>query len=373
MKRFFIELLRRCYWKICCLVYPIKEKILFCSFNGQQYSDNPRAISEKMHELYPQYEIVWYITKDVKYYDFIPDYIRVVKGRKLNFIKELASSCCFVTNTELRDGIFKRKGQIFVQTWHGDRAFKKILLDARKSDSNYVKDNSMTDLAISESLFGENLYHSAFDYYGDILKVGAPRNDILFKQDLDKGKILERLKLEKDCKILLFAPTFRDGNKNQDILVDLKKVLDILHKNDEKWVCLCRAHVNTSFEHINENGVKDVSDYPDMGDLLAICDFLISDYSSCATDFALLGRPIIMAVFDEVDYQANCRQMYVTPRDAGFVVASSQRELENILSSTTNEKYLESCNKVNQYYGVYSDLGNASELVCHRIKEIIKK
>ena len=36
----------------------IRPQILFDSFNGKQYSDNPRAISEMMHQMYPEYKIV---------------------------------------------------------------------------------------------------------------------------------------------------------------------------------------------------------------------------------------------------------------------------------------------------------------------------
>ena len=37
----------------------IEKKVVFESYSGRHYSDNPRFISEKMHELYPDYRLVW--------------------------------------------------------------------------------------------------------------------------------------------------------------------------------------------------------------------------------------------------------------------------------------------------------------------------
>ena len=40
-------------------IAPIKKnRFVFTSFNGH-YSDNTKAISEKLHELYCDYEIIW--------------------------------------------------------------------------------------------------------------------------------------------------------------------------------------------------------------------------------------------------------------------------------------------------------------------------
>ena len=46
--------LERTYVSIYSLSHPIKKQVLFESFSGKQYSDNPRAISEKLHDLYPE-------------------------------------------------------------------------------------------------------------------------------------------------------------------------------------------------------------------------------------------------------------------------------------------------------------------------------
>ena len=52
--------------------------------------------------------------------------------------------------------------QIYVQTWHGDRGFKKILYDM--NDGLKYPDYAQMDLAVSGSDFGTKNYRSAFRY-----------------------------------------------------------------------------------------------------------------------------------------------------------------------------------------------------------------
>ena len=56
---------------------PLEKKVVFDSFKGRQYSDNPRAISEKLHELYPEYKQVWALTKEkINEPGLLPDYVK---------------------------------------------------------------------------------------------------------------------------------------------------------------------------------------------------------------------------------------------------------------------------------------------------------
>ena len=73
------------------------KKILFDSFGGAQYSLDPRAICEKMHSLYPDYELVWYL-KSASYlkYNIIPEYVKIISSR-FDYVKELAKACAYVT------------------------------------------------------------------------------------------------------------------------------------------------------------------------------------------------------------------------------------------------------------------------------------
>lgn len=353
------------YIRFFQLFHPVGNQVTFVSFNGMQYSDNPRAISEKLHEMNSDYEIVW-LFKDAKNYcGLLPDYIRAVEYTGKNLWQEVSKSKAFVTNCEININFVKRYGQVFIQTWHGDICFKKMLLEV---DENLpVFDARYTDLCISGSEFGKNRYKSVFNYYGEVLNVGSPRNDILFRNDEEeKIEVKKELDIDTDTKVLLFAPTFRDSNKQGlNVYFDINKVLrQFESKTKQRWICLIRAHVGTSISEC-ENTL-DVTSYQDMARILLITDFLISDYSSCATDFIIKDKPIILCQFDCSEYEKNDRKLEFDSKEAGFIVAKTSGELYMLIDDLTEDAYKESNRKVWDYFKM-NETGRASESVVKRI------
>lgn len=369
--------LKRVFTKYIFIIYgkthPIKKKVVFTSFFGKQYSDNPRAICEKMHEIYPDYELVWLLND--KKNKLVPDYIRVVanEDRFFSWGREIATAASFVYNVERNFKIYRKKEQSFIQTWHGDRAIKKFLRD--KNPRRILYENELTTLCVAGSSFGEKQYKSAFGYMGEVLTTGSPRNDrLLHLSEEENKKIRSRLNIPANKKVLLYAPTFRDNKKNelQKITVDITGMLNAF-PDQENWLCLIRAHVASMGlkADFNDDRIIDVTEYPDMADILCIADFLVSDYSSCATDFSLTEKPIILALFDRQEYQDNCREFIVEPEIAGFLTAYNQKELEQMIRSTSIQTYQEACKRVNAFYGV-KETGHASEDVCCYIDNYYK-
>lgn len=359
------------YTMIYGFFHPIQKKILFLSFSGTSYSDSQRAISEKMHEMYPEFELVWKIKDKNNVDKLIPDYVRVIDG-KLEFYRELATCFAFVNNCAMTYAYYKKKHQFFVQTWHGDRALKKILFQlgpVNGVSKLRVYDYAVTDICVAGSNFGEELYKTAFKYNGEIVKMGIPRNDKLITMTEPERKILKhKFNIDETTKIVLYAPTFRDNANEQEILIDVDRVLNALCKNGEKWICFVRIHPGRkTFTNINDNCI-DVSDYPDMTDLLNIADMLISDYSSCATDYVLRNKPVILAVYDLAEYESDSREFCVDLNDTGFVFAKNNDELEQILLDTTEQEYIDSCKNVLEFYGT-NETGKSTEYICNRIKE----
>lgn len=369
MKEIFAEIVRWLYFKILTLCNPLKNKILFMSFQGKQYSDNPRAVCEKMHELFPEYELVWYLNADVSKFEIIPDYVRVVHGRWFRFLRELATARCFVTNTQLGRGIFKRKGQFFVQTWHADISPKRVLLsDTVQRHRGFVlKDDRYTDVCVAGSDLGEQMYRKSFGYHGEILKCGMPRNDVIVNNSVDKDKILKKIcGYVPNQKILLYAPTFRDHllDEPQQSL-DLGAVLDCLDGEENQWICLIRAHINVKNIQYDETDkrIMNVSEYPDMADILAVSDLLISDYSSCQGDFILSGKPAVNFLWDLDEYQQKCRGLLFDMEEAGFLVAYDKESLYSLLRNLNAEEIAKSNKRVIRNFNIHTS-GNASEQVC---------
>lgn len=348
----------------------MSKKVLFNSFGGKQYSDNPRAISEKLHEVAPDYEIVWRINDKSKQYGIIPDYVKIVGGGR-EFFKELATCFCYVTNGELTENIYKRKGQLFIQTWHGDRIFKKILYAAQEADSVKIPimDEYLTDICLAGSQKGVEMYHEAFHYFGKILNYGCPRNDKLLKSNKDECEMIRSiLGIPQGKKILLYAPTYRDNvHSTQEVTVDLNKVINVLEEKGNEWICVIRAHPHSAgiqFEYSDK--FINATNYPDMADLLLISDMLITDYSSSSTDYIITGRPLILAAFDKKEYINSCREFAIDIEEPGFIIAFSQKQLEEIIRRTSYEDYKISDDAVMNYYNT-NETGHSCEMVCREI------
>ena len=351
-----------------------KNTVTFISFGGG-YACNPRAVSEALHAADASVEIRWILSKDKA--GSVPDYVQVVpKESESAFLRALATTPVLVTNSVL-PLVHKAEGQMFIQLWHGDKAFKKILYDVtsdRKSPV-YESFDGYCDLAVTGSEYGERQFRSAFRYRGRILKKGTPRDDCLINPDPDRvSEIRQRLGVPSDTSILLYAPTLRrqyanSGEKQEIQEIDLAHTLTKLtEKTGKIWVCAVRAHPAmkglTGFDP--ESGILDLSQYPDMADLLLVADALITDYSSCAGDFALTGRLLLLYQPDIKDYLEKDRSLYFAMADSPYLVAHNQTELDRLIENTTSEQAKEIDQAVLDFYGNY-ETGHAAQAVAEEI------
>ena len=348
----------------------IEKKVVFDSFKGKQYSDNPRAISEKMHELFPDYKIVWGLSAADGKADFIPDYVKVCDITSMQFRKERASAVAYIRNEAMTEDMHKRKGQLYIQTWHGDRGIKKILYDAWKDGKRptRVMDSELTDLFVLGSDYAEKRIKTAFRYTGRVIKTGCPRNDCLINP-VNVDAVKKSIGIDPEKKLLLYAPTLRKKSKVVQATLDIDQTLKHLNERGGEWVCLVRAHPKSLGVHVeSDSGIIDVSRYPDMSDLLMIADFLITDYSSCAGDFILTEKPLVLAQFDLEQYMEEDRTFHVDINRTGFLIAKSQDELNALIDQKPDEEFAQNCRSVMSFFGTH-ETGHSAEDVCRLIDE----
>lgn len=375
---------KRLLQKLCChgiwaTTLTDNSRVVFTSFNGHSYSDNPRAISERLHELAPELEIIW--INDGPSLKGAPSYINQVnKFRRYQYCKTLASAKVIVSNTEL-PYIPKKEGAKYIQTWHGDRVFKKVLYDCSIAGNPiYVPESKpgFCDLAIAGSDFGERQYQSAFRYNGEVLKIGTPRDDILLHvtDELIRQKKRE-IGVGDHRRYLLYAPTFRQANNRTGIKqniqgINIQETLTALEKQyGGEWNCLLRAHPGVDGfqgDGVSAENVIDVSEHYDMADLLIISDALITDYSSCAGDYALLRRPIFLFQDDVDEYLEKERSFYFEMDDSPYLIVHSQEELNGLIGSTSLEKAALNCDDILRFYGTHES-GDAANVVAGKICE----
>lgn len=313
------------------------HKVLFTSFKGKSYSDSPRFISEALHALRPDLEIVWQLADDADR-SALPNYVRTVRPHTPQALRELSTARCFVDNFNRPIYLLKFPGQLYVQTWHGDRGFKKMLYDME--DGLNYPDGAQMDLAVSGSAFGTKNYRTAFRYNGETLQVGMPRNDglVLYTPE-SVAAARSKLKIPEGCRVMLYAPTFRDATAGHTHKAgfDLDRALVLLQcATGEPWLCLVRAHDQNRGIETSGSTVRDVTAWPEMSELLLSADLLITDYSSSAGDYALLNRPIILYQPDLESFVSSDREMYFDLRACPYLRAESAEALYAMLADFPN-------------------------------------
>ena len=376
---FIRKWVRKSYMYLCYMTRPRNEKtVYFASFRGQ-YSDNPRAISECLHRMAPEVKIVWLIKPQFKQY--VPDYVTAIPPTPRLALKAQAQASVWVLNYIFRKqlGVYKGRDNYYIQTWHGDRGLKTIgyLTDYSKGKDYNGYDMSDCDLFVAASDYGVRKARQGFLYDGEVMVEGMPRNDKLVHIDKHReeaAEVKKRLGIDGSTKVLLYAPTFRDDKSSQQCAIDIAASVKSLESNGEKWLCLIRSHSLSKGISVDSNSSPylDVTFYPDMADLLLITDLLITDYSSCAGDFLLTGKPVVLAHFDRSDYEAQGRPLWVNPEEAGYLVAKNQEELNKLLSNLYSYDHQAIANKVNRFYGT-KETGQSSEAIVSRIIQKLNK
>ena len=193
-----------------------------------------------------------------------------------------------------------------IQLWHGMGAFKKFGFDidvepkVRRLEA--AQAGKLTHVACS-SVGVKDIYAGAFGVSPDkVYPVGSPNGDYYFR---NKEPVNERY-------TILYAPTFReDAESDAKILshFDAKAVKDALGDVE----ILVRLHPQVHTSSI-PTGITDVTDYPNVNELCAKADMLITDYSSICMDFVLQNKPVVFYAFD-LDSYKGARDFYFKYED----------------------------------------------------------
>ncbi|MHC5261657.1 bifunctional glycosyltransferase/CDP-glycerol:glycerophosphate glycerophosphotransferase [Streptomyces sp. UC4497] len=320
---------------------PLRDQVLYFSYNGKQFSDSPRAICEELVRRGSGMRHLW-VVRDGQVE--VPDGLEKVRMWGREWFEALATSRYIVTNGHLPDWIERRPGQVIVQTWHGTM-LKKIGYDieAPRFDREYhnrlAREVENWSMLISSNRFSTPILSRAFSYRGEILEAGYPRNDRLYAPDREEAaaRVRRELALPEGKKVVLYAPTWRDdrahsaGQFRFDLHIDLAEAREQL---GEDHVLLIRRHSNIVdvVPGAGDGFVWDVSEYPDIADLYLAADLLVTDYSSVMFDYAHLERPMLFFTYDLDHYRDTLRGFYFDfeADSPGPLLRTSQELIEAI-------------------------------------------
>lgn len=360
----------------------IKEnKVVFVNYQGKGYGDNPKYIANELRNN-PNIDLVWLLRSDINNRGWIPKNVRVAEYGSFSGLWEMATAKVWISNCRLDFNPFKKKKQYYIQTWHGDIGLKKAEADSETSLSEkYVRlaknDSKMIDLFIGGNQWFSNVIKRAYWYSGKIEEIGTPRRDIFYNYSIeDIKKIKMDLGVNINEKLFLYAPTFRKKQDYESFSVyglDFERVKKALEKRfGGTWRGLVRLHPNVS--EYNEQlripeSVIDVTNYPDMQELLLISDCCITDYSSAIFDFAVTGKIGFIYAEDIEEYEKD-RGMLFAFSETPFACGRSNNEIENIILNFNDNDY-KYRNKMfySEKIGLYDD-GNASKHIADVICKV---
>jgi CDP-glycerol glycerophosphotransferase len=392
MKKCLKQVLFKLYkltFGIVGLILPKNERIvIFESFLGKQYSDNPRAIYEYMQENYPDYRLCWSVDKRYRE-TFQQNGIPYIQRFSLKWLFLMNRAGAWITNSRLPLWIPKPRKTTYLQTWHGT-PLKRLAADmeevhmpgtdTKKYKQNFLKEASKWDYLVSPNAYSTAIFRRAFGFNKTMIETGYPRNDFLLNKNNEEEivKIKEKCRLPGDKKIILYAPTWRDnefyerGRYKFDIKMDLDKMKAELV---DEYVIILRMHYLIA-ENIDLSDYKgfvyDFSMYEDIRELYLIADMLITDYSSVFFDYAILKRPILFYVYDIEDYRDNLRGFYFDfeKKAPGPLVITTDQLIKEIKKIDEHGfRLFEEIVSFNKSF-CYLEDGNASKRV---VEEVFKK
>lgn len=335
---------RMCQYALYFFV-PIKSnRIMLYAHLRKGYVCNPKAIMEYLLIQEPEkYELIWVSS--------FPDScepkdgIKVVGRRSFSYFLSFIRTKFFITNDMIDENLIKKRGQVFITTWHGGGAYKKVGFDTSNESlelaQNFKKWYQRIDYFISSCAKCTSLYSKAFGISKDkFLEIGTPRNDIFFENHSEiKQKVHDFYRLDTNTKILLFAPSFQKNTKEKEehFPNDLIQIAKLLSKTThDKWVVLFRTHYFIEEKSFPDNElIFDGNLYYDMQELLYAADMLVTDFSSSIWDFALTGRPVFLLEDKLAEYEKKDRGFFTSYKAWPYIKIQNLDEIIKFTKDTS--------------------------------------
>ena len=333
------------FYRLMCRILPVKRnRIVFDSSLGKSYAGNPKHIYEYLvaNGYDTKWDCIWFYETE-KYN--IPGMSRQVQYGRMRYLYYMATAKVWVFDTRQPEWLVRRRGTYYIQTWHGT-PLKKLALDMEdvfmvgESDietykEHFVKNVKTWDYLISQNHFSTETFRRAFDFQKEMLEIGYPRNDILFRENTpeDIRRYRKKLGLPLDKKIILYAPTWRDDEFSDDNKYEFRPQISfekLRQELSDDYIMVVKYHylIMDAVDWSPYQGfIYHFDQSRDIAELFLVSDILITDYSSVMFDFSILRRPIFFFAYDLYKYKNELRGFYF----------SYKQEMPGPISSTTEQ------------------------------------
>ena len=349
-----------------------QELVYFQSYQGA-VTDSPAAIHAELRRQRPELRTLWAVTSVETP---LPEGAEPVLMRSREWYRALATAGALVVNVDLDRWFRKRPGQRVLQTYHGHPS-KAMGLSAWRAKGftplrieRHLRRTSGTwDLLLTPSPEMDAHYREQYQYDGPILAAGYPRDDVLVGTDAERIRRETRELLGiGDRTAVLYAPTWRDDLATNFREAPLALALDVERAAAELgdgYVLLLRGHRFHRRRPELSSRLLDVTDHPEVNELILAADAAVLDYSSLRFDFSLTGRPMVFLVPDLERYSSRSRAFLFDFRasapgplvDGTDAVVAALRDLDGIA-----DRYRDEYARFSSTYNRLQD-GHAAERV----------
>lgn len=386
-------------------MYPVvvlmprdNKKILFGAWGGEQFSDNPKYFLKYILSLNQGFKCYWFgnesIREKVEKFDGVTFVLKGSAKAKWHLLtaKWLVSNLGIAVDVTNDFPTYGRIKQL--SFWHG-AAYKGVCNRNYHAElsSNPFKRFEQYFLSLDFSVavpryswasfsFEEMRYLMPYEVPWQFrpemsIAAGTARCDYLINNANNeeeittiKAKIASILDLPTDKKWFLYMPTWRQERsvnysfltsekideinfvlRNKNAILIEKQHPQVLKKNNIKG-----GYKDNIYMMSSDHATKDI----DTQELLLVSDMLITDYSSCFCDFALMNRPIIHFVYDYDEYTSSERkEAHDIKEYAMGKVAYTEEEL--LLAMKSSEQELLRCKGPRSAELIEGEKGHACE------------
>ena len=364
---------------------PIRKNRVFLINNlSHKYAGNPKFIAEHLRKTYPgQLELVVSVRHPEDYAYLQEQGIKVVKFNSWQYFVCAMTCKVFVSNSGGYSYLPLRKAQYAINTWHGGGAYKKSGTDMYNNTPIFRADLKLQSKQTSAFLstcqrFTQEFTRAMITPEEVFWNIGMPRNDMLIHPDAAlRQQIREKLGLQPDEKLILFAPTYRKIQDNyfRDSIaisygVDSARVCKAMAQRfGGKWRFAVRYHPNVvNRQDMQSEGILDLTDYEDIQELLLAADAMNNDFSSSLWDFMLTGKPCFVFAVD-LDHYVATTEVYTPVEQWPYPRATDNDQLEKNILEFDEEKYAADCARHYRDLGG-CETGEATKLVGQRIRRL---
>ena len=360
-------------------IFPLKKnKVVFLSPHNENFNDSLGAVMEEVIRR-DEFRVVLISGRDLKLDR--SDVKKTVSsvGRAISFFTVKAYHLATAHYVFLNDNFMPmgklcfKKNAVITQLWHAEGAFKKFGLDIEQPEDVRELEkagNAKLTYVVCSSEEVAPIYANAFgvsDY--KVLPLGSARLDWFGKEinnDRLRADFDKKYPMCRGKQLALYAPTFRDNTADDERILENFDVTAFNERFGDKYALLIRLHPQVHSNVKIPDGAVDVCDYGNVTELMRLCDFLITDYSSICMDFAIQDKPVYFYAFDLDRYERDRSFYFDYESYVPGPVAKDFQTLLNLINSTVSETY-----RMRRYDFNYSNFGTPDGKAAQRIVDRI--